>query len=297
MKMFKGKDEGIELPKNEYVKLAHLFLKVGFFFFGTTLVVLLVVIVVVPLIAGAMKKGPAYIAYLQGVSSYEERLAANHAGIYLPAEQPKSYHLPPRQAGDGEPALNVGAQPEHDEEIPNPYATSTHVNAARSLVDHIISEKYINDQRGVIVRRDTDQTDSKAIHDKAQNNGTVSEVAQIHMWLNEHVDDNTFAVMREMLIIWVSRMSATLSTILCFIPLVIVAFFLGEAKARLLEEEGNMPMAERSKMFSRFIYFLPPLVTTLPAIPLAWNILMIIPFIMVAFIIVIFYFRANFIEI
>jgi hypothetical protein len=298
MKMFKGKDEGVELPKNEYVKLVHFLVKAGFFFFGSSILILLIVIVGIPLIAGSMKKGSSYVDYLRSVTAYEERLAANHAGLYRPAvDHQKTFRLPPKRVEDGGEAQPMEIPDERLEEVANPYTRTTHVHAARALVDRIISEELIARQKGVFVRRDTDRTDTQEINQHAEQSGTVDEVAKIHSWLNDHVDDNTLAVIREMLIIWLSRMSAALSTIFCFSFLIVAAFFLGEAKARILEEEGNMPMAERSKWFFRGILFLPPLVTTLPVIPVPWNILIIIPFIMTALAVVVFFFRANFIEI
>ena len=178
----------------------------------------------------------------------------------------------------------------YEERLYNSYAGGlgsrySHVAMARSLADYVITEQTAIEQRGLIIRKNDPQGQStnKLV------NKMGNELAKI-------TDDNFLLTQREILIIWIARMSVVLSCSIAMAPLLWFAFFLGEGRARILQEEGNMPMPERSDWAKTTLFFFPPLVTSLPIIPWYLNSLIIVPVLMALVILLLYVFRANFVE-
>lgn len=164
----------------------------------------------------------------------------------------------------------------------------SHVDAAYGIIDVLVPVDS--------VRADTfGRSSGRAqVEDGAAGQESLAAVAD---WMNSAVKDWFWFIQREMGIVAVSRYLIILTTLPVFVLLVVAAFFLGEGRARFLQAEGHMPMAQRALAGRKMLLWFPPLLFAFPMMPIPVNPLFIITAIYVVIAVLMYSFRANYIEI
>ncbi|MCX8013932.1 MAG: hypothetical protein N3A02_06545 [Rectinema sp.] len=251
------------LPQNVHVKAVHLVARVFFALTSTTIVVWLIAGIVIPMIAGAMKKGKEYIGYLHSVARHEEQVSM-HYRLLL-------------SGGDKERALQM----------------VDYYVAARQIVDRLFPPEKM-EQRGLILQ----QGEGTLSEEFEQQTGKTSSgvLTAVNKKAQEYMDDSFFPVAREILTVFLSRIGVVLSLLVVFLPLLLAAWFIGEAYSRARLKQGYVPKAARFVFFYRLLLVFPPTIFAVPGLPVAMNIYAVIPVLLLLTAVLIFFVRANFIE-
>lgn len=253
------------LPQNVHVKAIHLFFRVFVFLTTTPLMLLLICCVVIPMIAGAGKKSERYLEYLKSVTHYEREIGYWNAFAAIGVSQGKDKPLSASEL-------------------------DTHYKNAERIVRSFFPESWLK-KRGMIVGAD-DPT--KTMDDKLSDSDVVGKM---NKKMQEYIDDNFFLVFYESLIMVIARGGQIISMAILFLPLLVIAWFIGEAKSRADLKRGIVPKAARATMLWRMLQVYPPTIVALPFIPVAMNVVVVAPIILSLFAINVYLFRANMIEI
>ena len=179
--------------------------------------------------------------------------------------------------------------------IARSYARSTNMNSshvfyADSIVSKVLGERK---ERDSLVMESQTKINTGNDQDQKVSSDSVAKMDQL---LRNLTQDRFFVCLREWATIWVSRLLILGISIFLFFPLMIAAFFIGEAACRTKMQDGIMPLPERAQWAGQALVWCMPIVVTIPAIPVPFNSAIVIPLSVMGCGWIVYIFRSNFVE-